>query len=520
MDKSEQLRIRQKLKDNFPHYAAKCLKIRTKSQGVIPFELNIAQDYLHKVAEEQLARTGKVRIIVCKGRQMGLSTYIEGRYFHKATHQFGKRAFILTHEDAATQNLYEMALRFYEHLPVVVKPSTKRANANELLFDALDSGYKLGTAGNKSVGRSSTIQYLHASEVAFYQHADEHAKGIMQAVPEDYGTEVFIESTANGVGNWFHQLWQQAEAGLSEFIAVFIPWYWLPEYRKEVPEGFKLDHDEAELKRLYNLSDEQIAWRRSKINSFIVAGSNGLKSFQQEYPNNPTEAFIYSGDDAYIDADLVMAARKNVVESYGKKLMGVDPARYGDDRSSIAIRRGRKIEKIISFTKKNTMELAGIVNTMIEEEKPDFVFVDVGGLGAGVVDRLIELRGKHLIIPVNAGSTPNNVKSYLNKRAEMWGRVKEWLSGDLPVQIPDKEPLMADLCNILYTVDSQSRLKMESKEDMKKRGVRSPDEADAVCLTFYYPESKLLQNQTHSNKLAADIMANHNRVIDIRMTRK
>jgi hypothetical protein len=90
------------------------------------------------------------------------------------------------------------------------------------------------------VGRSSTIQLFHGSEVAFWPHADTHAAGILQAVADAPGTEIILESTANGVGNFFHQLWASAERGASDFIAVFVPWHWQEEYRRPPPEGFAL----------------------------------------------------------------------------------------------------------------------------------------------------------------------------------------------------------------------------------------------------------------------------------------
>ena len=158
-----------------------------------------------------------------------------------------------------------MAKRFYEHTPIEVKPQVSTSNAKELVFGLLDSGYKLGTAENKNVGRSATIQLLHGSEVAFWNNASEHATGIMQAVPNAPGTEVIMESTANGVGNYFHQQWQMAEAGISDFIAIFVPWYWQEEYTITAPLNFILTGDEEELKLQYNLSDEQINWRRKKV---------------------------------------------------------------------------------------------------------------------------------------------------------------------------------------------------------------------------------------------------------------
>lgn len=92
------------------------------------------------------------------------------------------------------------------------------SNAKELYFSDIDSGYKVGTAGTKGVGRSSTIQYFHGSEVAFWPHAETHAAGVLQAIPKEPGTEIILESTANGIGNYFHKMWREAERGESEYI--------------------------------------------------------------------------------------------------------------------------------------------------------------------------------------------------------------------------------------------------------------------------------------------------------------
>ena len=196
---------RQRLKDDFEFYSRNCLNIRTKHKGLQPFVLNDAQKYIHKRLEDQIIDTGKVRAIILKGRQQGASTYVGGRFIHKTTHNKGVRAFILTHDGESTNALFEMTERYYQNLPKFVKPSVSAANAKELSFGVIDSGYKIGTAGNKAVGRGQTIQYFHGSEVAFWLNASEHTKGIMQAVPDAPGTEVIWESTANGVGNFFHE---------------------------------------------------------------------------------------------------------------------------------------------------------------------------------------------------------------------------------------------------------------------------------------------------------------------------
>lgn len=480
--------IRQRLKDDFEHYAGKCLKIRTKAGAIVPLELNAAQKYIHERVEDQRRRTGKVRAVILKGRQQGCSTYIEGRFYWRVSHTRGVRAFILTHEDEATNNLFELANRYHENCPVPVKPSTSAANAKELHFDQLDSGYKVGTAGNKAVGRSSTVQLFHGSEVGFWPNAQQHAAGILQAIPDDPGTEVFKESTANGVGNYFHKEWQDAEAGLSEYIAIFVPWFWSVEYRKELGTDFSLDEEERRYQDAHGLTLEQMAWRRAKIIELKDA-----TLFKQEYPATAAEAFQVSGVDPYISPELVMTARKAVVEALGEKKLGVDPARFGDDRTSICFRQTRKVHWIRSYTKKSTMEVAGIVVMAIKETGADQCAIDVGGLGAGVYDRVAELRASPewdgpdcQIVQVNSSESPLDSKKYANKRAEMWGETKEWLQKQ-PAGVPDSDELQADLTQIKYSYDSNNALKMEKKEDMKKRGFRSPDTADALGLTFARP---------------------------------
>lgn len=481
---ANELAIRQRLKDDFAHYASKCLKIRTKGGTVAPLILNEPQKYLHNRLEEQRRKTGRVRAIILKGRQQGCSTYVGARYYWQTTHRKGCRTFILTHEQDATDNLFEMVTRYHEHTPDLVKPVTSAANAKELTFSKLDSGYRVGTAGTKGVGRSQTLQRFHGSEAAFWPFADTHASGVLQAVPDMPDTEVILESTANGVGGFFHEQWQQAEAGQSEYQAIFIPWFWTPEYRRDPGDDFVLDGDEVAYADAYRLDDAQMAWRRAKIIELKDAWL-----FMQEYPATSAEAFQVSGHDAYIKASVVVPARKASVVPHGPLIVGVDPARFGDDRTSIAWRRGRRILKIESFSKLDTMEVAGRVMTLIRGDRPTRVFVDVGGLGAGVVDRLHEMGYEDIVDGVNFGSSALDAARYSNRRAEMWGEMREWLDDPAGVQIPDDDALQADLTGPAYSYDSNSRLKLERKEDMRKRGVRSPDEGDAAALTFAEPVS-------------------------------
>ena len=466
-----------RLTADFPFYAKNALKIKTKHDSIEPMVLNRAQLYLHERLEAQLSSKGRVRALILKGRQQGCSTYTEARFFWKVTQRFGANAYILTHLDEATQNIFDMAMRFYEHHSYA---KASRENAKELLFKELDSGYKVGTAGSKAAGRSQTIHYFHGSEVGFWPHADDHAAGVMQAIPDADGTEIVLESTANGVGNYFHQQWQRAEAGQSEYEAIFIPWYWQEEYSRDA-DGFDPTPEECEYEEAYGLKPEQLAWMRVK-----VAELGGWAKFNQEYPSTAALAFQLSGEDSFISPQVVTKARKCEAVPIGGKVGGLDVARFGADRSAFIIRQGRKAWGAKTWQGKDTMEMAGIAAKLIKEHDLQRLFVDVVGLGAGVVDRLREMGLSSKVTPVNGGEKPIEEDKYRNKRAEMWGEMKGWLN-EPPVQIPDDDALHADLCGISYKYDSVSRLQMERKEDMKRRGLRSPDLADALAMTFAYP---------------------------------
>lgn len=496
----EELEVFQKHKDDFEHFASRCLKIRTKEDGVQPFTLNDAQRYIHEIAEKQLAETGRVRIIVLKGRQQGMSTYIEGRFYWKVIHQAGQRAYILTHEGEATANLFAMVSRYHEHCPPELKPSTDRDSGKELNFDRLDSGYKVGTAGTKGTGRSSTIQYFHGSEVAFWPQAETHATGVMQAVPATSG-EIWLESTSDGMGNYFHQTWIRAVAGLNGFIPVFIPWFWQSEYSLPVPEeGVSFDDDEAKYMDQFGASPGHMLWRRQKIAEL----KNGEDDFKREYPADAQEAFESAGYRQLIASWKVARAIKNMhrvlpdgspaIEARGPLVMGVDPARFGDDRLAIALRQGRVAFDIQTYDRKlDQMEIVGLCRQILDAVPIDRCFIDEG-MGVGVIDRLHEL-GYEQVQGVNFGARSFNPDDYVNRRNEMWQEMAEWfddenvqLFGATVENLESKiDAATMDLCAVEYKFNSRNQKVLEEKEKTKERAGLSPDMGDALALTFAEP---------------------------------
>lgn len=494
---SREKSIRQRLKDDFFHYAERCLKIRTKSGKIQRFIANRSQRFVHEKLEDQKAATGKVRALILKGRQVGISTYVAGRYYWKVSHAFGVRAFILTHLDDASANLFGFAKRFHDSCPALVKPSTGASNAKELSFNRLESGYKVATAGNQDVGRSETIQYFHGSEVAFWPNAESHAAGISEAIADVEGTEDIRESTANGIGNAWHRAWKQAERGDSDYITIFVPWYWHEEYVRKVPDDFHPSDEWLEYKESCDLTDEQLYWAWCKNRDKIAACGGDVDKpcwlFKQEYPRNADEAFQTSGSNPFIQPEKVVKARNAKESGYGPRVIGVDPAYGGGDKTAVIDRQGRQAGAAVLelWDEPDTMVIAAKLQKLIKEHQPAKVCIDVGGGGKGIIDRLREMFSSRpeLIEAVNFGSTAYDEKRYVNRRSEMWDNMRKWLEDPLSVDIPDRDDLHGDLCAPARgpgatRMDSKNRLVLEPKDKIKERLGHSPDLGDALALTF------------------------------------
>jgi hypothetical protein len=283
-----------RLRTDLEYFAEHALKIRPKAGPLEPFRFNAAQKKLHEVIEAQKAKTGRVRVIVLKARQLGVSTYVAARLYHKTINSPGLRTIIIGHERAASRNLFALVKRFHDNLPEDLRPHTGVSNAEELVFDKIDSGYLVSVATTEGAGRSATAQLLHASETAFWPDLPTQMAALLQTIPDLPGTEIILESTAFGF-NDFHRLWSKAETGESEFQPVFLPWSIDPNYARAVDSNFVPDADERQLMELHKLKPEQIAWRRAKISQLGSADY-----FCQEYPITASEAFINSAFDSFI----------------------------------------------------------------------------------------------------------------------------------------------------------------------------------------------------------------------------
>jgi len=305
-------------------YIEKFLYIKDKTATVIPFKLNNAQRIvMDKINADKKAKR-PLRYIVLKARQMGLSTLFEGLIFQDTNTHENKNSLIIAHEEQASSNLFNMSKLYYENIPDLIKPMKKYANGKVLSFEnptnddeekaknpGLRSKISIATAGSGEVGRSATYHNIHASEVAFFPDAKTTMLGLLQSVPEQPNTMVVMESTANGVGDWFHDMWMKAERGENEFTTVFLPWFIQDEYTRDFRtdgektqfieevmlvssdrEGRPIYTYEHDLMLKHELSFEQLNWRRHTMSN-KCQGDEIL--FMQEYPCTPEESFISSG---------------------------------------------------------------------------------------------------------------------------------------------------------------------------------------------------------------------------------
>ena len=234
-------------------------------------------------------------------------------------------------------------------------------------------------------------------------------------------------------------------------------------------------------------------WNTKVVDARTVEGTDKAV-YQQiidEYGPDSSQAhvevygqFPSAGDDQFIGANTVDEAMKRVKyqDMSAPIVIGVDPARFGADATVIAVRQGRDIVKIIRHRGDDTMTVVGHVIEAIEEYKPTLVVIDEGGLGAGIVDRLKEQRYK--IKGINFGNKSKNPIMYGNMRAQMWGDMREWLK---TASIPNDRFLKTDLISPMMKPDSRGTIFLESKKDMKSRGLASPDAADAIAVTFAFP---------------------------------
>jgi hypothetical protein len=353
-----------------PHaYCEELLNVRDKTGNIVPFRWNDVQLKLHATIQRAKA-DGFRYFMILKYRRAGITTYFQSRSFFKAANREGHYCVTIAHDSVSTAKIFEIASLFYDSLPDWARPKRKTENKRELNFPGLKSQFYIGTAGNEDFGRGMTLQSVHASEVAFFPKSTNVANlmgGLQEATSHG---ELFLETTANGVGNWYHKAWVAAKNKENKFFPIFLSWKDDVELRlptRKTLEELHLDEEEINLVKVYQLEPAQILWRRMKMKE-LYSPDLGNLMFKQEYPINDIEAFIATGNtffDAEICAKLVDLCSPPIQEQdRGRMKIFHPPATYatyvigadigegvpGGNKSSLSVLDTRTCEEVACWT--------------------------------------------------------------------------------------------------------------------------------------------------------------------------
>lgn len=431
---------------------------------LMPFILFKRQEeFVDWLVERWLAREDA---LVEKSRDMGLSWLSVAIavwmwcFYEGAVVGFGSRKEEYVDKIGDPKSLFWKARQYISYLPQEFQPigwnEQKDAPHMRIINNELGSSI-IGEAGD-NIGRGNRTSIYFKDESAFY----ERPEAIDASLSQTSNCKIDI-STPNGAGNPFYK---KAKGGkIPKFV-----FDWRDDPRK---------------------NEEWYAAQCEKLEPHIVA---------QEIDRNYEASVV----NAFISGEVVDAAQKRGPASFpmsGKLRVGVDPARFGNDKFAVTIRRGRIVLKIVETQNLDSIQGAAFVRSLIEPygERPEQIAVDEIGVGAGVVDQLKGWYGS-IVVGINSSirmdgeKTRDNMMTnvstetiYYNTRAFMWGEMREWMKG---ASVPVDHELKAELTAIRYGYRGGSLL-LESKDDMRKRGVKSPNKADSLALTFADPRAPL-----------------------------
>jgi hypothetical protein len=365
------------------------LKVRTRSGAFAPLRPNRTQREFER-------RRGRANIVL-KARQMGISTWVAGRFFLKTVTQPGTLSVQVAHTQEAAEEIFRVVRRFHSELPEALRGGvlrTSRANARSLVFPELDSEYRVETAGDPNAGRGLTVQNLHCSEVARWPgDARPTLAGLLAAMPAESG-EVVLESTAQGAHGCFYEEWMSAEA--NGWVRHFFPWWWEASYRLDVGEDADSEEEYA-LVSAHGLTREQVAFRRRLQRQFGVLA-------RQEYPESADDCFLASGscvfDTEAIDRRLreipapVERRWAGALEVWLKPMPGreymvaVDPAGGGSDGDYAAIQVLDAVTGLQCAEYQARCSLLGCAEraaTLAREYNDALLIVERNNHGAGVI---------------------------------------------------------------------------------------------------------------------------------------
>jgi hypothetical protein len=371
--------------------AASLLRVRDRRGRLVPLSANKAQ-------KDYERRRGSANIVL-KARQMGISTWVAGRFFLKTITQPGSLTMQVAHTQEAAEGIFRCVHRFLGNLPSEVRKGvlrTAKASSRQIVFPALDSEYRVETAGDRNAGRGATIQNLHCSEVARWPgDAAETLAGLRAALPTS--GELVLESTPDGADGCFYEEWQRAGDEAAGMVRHFFPWWWEGEYTARAVAEKNWTDEERRLAKQHKLTAGQIGFRRK-----MEAGFRGLA--RQEYAEDPDACFLSSGDCVFdlktVDARLRELPEKAASRDGGELLVfypaiagreylvAVDPAGGGSEgdysaAQVIEMKTGMQCAELQG--KLGTLELAQRVAALGREYGGAKLVVERNNHGSGVL---------------------------------------------------------------------------------------------------------------------------------------
>ena len=322
---TEQLKKIKLIKQDFYKFAKMNLYIKDKFANIVPFVPNEPQRALIDYVLLCIKEKRPVKVIILKARQMGFSTAVEALCYWWTSTNFNINSVIIGNDEKSSLNLYRMFRRYFDNTNILFKPSVRYNTKSDLTFEKFDengkqiglgSAIKIETAKNKSAGRSDTVNFLHASELGAWENGEDLVASLMQTVPDAEVMEkpsmVFLESTAEGRGNYFHKEYVAAVNKKNNYQPLFAPWWILDTYERDATfeELGQLNDYEKFLVELmrkghetlghkFTVSEESIprklAYYRRKAKDFAATPER----LPQEYPSTWEESFIASGKNVF-----------------------------------------------------------------------------------------------------------------------------------------------------------------------------------------------------------------------------
>lgn len=370
-----------RLKAGFEMWATKCYMILDKQRNLIPLRLNPVQLAIYLAEQEEMRKKGRVRQIVLKGRQGGVTTYEQARNLHAIWAVRGATALTLASDRDLTDKIFRITKRALDNFPTALLPPVGERIVREISFPTRDSSFYTGAAGGNRAGAGLTLYRFHGSEFAHWDDPKEVLKAVGPSLEAD-GTTSALETTGGGYESDAHLFWREAVSGKNGYTALFFPWWECDPRTYRTPllakdELGKLADDERDLVKRFGLELEQIKWRRRKIEEM------GRSDFLQEYAEDTETCWLAPGGMFY-DADLlkslqlrapvpVSTERGGAIEWFmaatklkGRAIIGADTAEGGGDRFTATARQMEGWKQIVKFEDSaiEPRAFAGVLNDL------------------------------------------------------------------------------------------------------------------------------------------------------------